>query len=223
MEKTKVLIVEGKEDQSLVCALLKKINGATIKSTNPKEVKVNNKLFLQVYDADGVDNAKIKFKQFIKDRDQYETVGLMVDLDSGKEANIQSRWQFFKDTAKESYGYSVPDRFDNAALMFESIANYPKIGLWLMPDNATEGMLEDFAIKLIKEDDILIAHSNDIVIGLPEKRFRPSYNSKAILHTWLAWQEYPNADIWRGFDNNYFDVTNQLCVGFMHWIEEMYK
>ena len=64
-----ILIVEGKEDQSLICALLKKIKGADVKSNNPKEVLINSKPFAFIHDAGNIDNAKKIFKQYIKERD----------------------------------------------------------------------------------------------------------------------------------------------------------
>ncbi len=84
-------------------------------------------------------------------------------------------------------------------------------------------MLEDFVKKLIKKDDTLVGFAEETVAKLPDVRFKKSYTTKAVLHTWLAWQEQPNSDIWRGVENKYFDTEITICKEFIQWLKTLYN
>jgi hypothetical protein len=63
----------------------------------------------------------------------------------------------------------------------------PALGVWLMPDNASEGMIETFAASLVPPDNACREHARDIVKALPEhvRQFSPDRAAhKALLHTW---------------------------------------
>ena len=64
-------------------------------------------------------------------------------------------------------------------------------------NNRIAGMLEDFLSSLIREEDVLLARVVSCVDGIPseQRRFRNTYRSKALIHTWLAWQEEPGTPL----------------------------
>ncbi len=74
----------------------------------------------------------------------------------------------------------------------------PRIGVWLMPNNQLNGRIEDFIRFLIPANDELLplAKKNvDNLISSRKNRFIDSHRSKAIIHTWLAWQERPGIQL----------------------------
>jgi len=226
--RKKLLIVEGKEDQSLILALLQKIMNAKKSKETSEEHQIiieiaDNKIY--VHDSESDNNAFKKFTTTIKNREEYSHIGIIVDVDGSEKdkKSIHSRWQSFCEIAKKDFGYKLPKNFDKTKLNFQSDNDFAKIGLWLMPDNQSQGMLEDFVRKMIKSDDKLHLHAEDIVNNLPERRFGKTYTSKAIIHTWLAWQKQPNVDIYKGIDNKYFDVETELCNNFIEWIKDLFE
>jgi AAA domain, putative AbiEii toxin, Type IV TA system len=74
----------------------------------------------------------------------------------------------------------------------DAVREMPSLGVWLMPDNASEGMMETFASALVPAADACWAHARATVVGLPDTARRFDIDrcfDKASLHTWLAWQE----------------------------------
>jgi len=109
----------------------------------------------------------------------------------------------------------------------------PKVGIWVMPDNQSTGCLEDFLQNLIGKDDKLHAHAKDFVAGLPEKRFLNNkepeesefnkiHRSKAIMHTWLAWQEEPGKPFGQSITAHYLDPNLPLGQTFAAWLHKLF-
>ena len=69
----------------------------------------------------------------------------------------------------------------------------PRLGIWIMPNNQTSGILEDFLRFLVPQPNILFDHAKASVAAIPEgeRRFKQLTEPKAVVHTWLAWQEDP--------------------------------
>ena len=68
-----------------------------------------------------------------------------------------------------------------------------RVGVWLMPDNRRIGALEDFLQDLIDDSDVLLPHARESTARAKAKgaRFPDKDSKKALVHTWLAWQEEP--------------------------------
>ena len=67
-----------------------------------------------------------------------------------------------------------------------------------MPDNQRTGALEDFVVGMIAAGDELWPKAQADVIAIEEdkRRFRPTYLTKAQVHTWLAWQGGNREHVW---------------------------
>ena len=64
-----------------------------------------------------------------------------------------------------------------------------RFGAWIMPDNRSKGMLEDFVRGLIRDDDSHASLSSIAFLdSIPEeqRRFSPTHEPKARIHSWLA-------------------------------------
>lgn len=66
-----------------------------------------------------------------------------------------------------------------------------KLGVWVMPDNASHGMLEDFLAQLVPKQDPCWTHA---VAATEEARrlgapLSPLHVAKGAMHAWLAWQD----------------------------------
>lgn len=82
-----------------------------------------------------------------------------------------------------------------------------------MPDNGNPGMLEDFLQQLIKGGDPLIQHAKDstaAATGMGAK-FSKEARPKAIIHSWLAWQERPGCPFGIAIKSHYFDTAAPIA------------
>ena len=98
-----------------------------------------------------------------------------------------------------------------------------KIGIWIMPDNQSEGALEDFVGSLIGEKDNLWPKAQADVNGIPadDRRFKATYLSKAQVHTWLAWQEEPGTKMGETFKKKYLDPEHPQAQVFVEWVKQL--
>jgi len=172
----------------------------------------------QISDAKGGDKAKTLFKASIISTDKYHTVALVVDADD----NAAGKYQFVRDTLQKAGYADVPTNQPLSGLYLPA----PNEGLaavarWIMPNNTDKGALGLFLQPCIENKDAdLLKHAKTAVETLPlaQPRFKPVHTPKAALHTWLAWQESPNAGIFEGIEKEYFDMSVPVAQVFTKWL-----
>ncbi|BAZ68202.1 hypothetical protein NIES4106_29630 [Fischerella sp. NIES-4106] len=76
-------------------------------------------------------------------------------LDADK-PSVEGRWQSIKSKLKH-YNYAFPTTPDADGTIVESVADKPKLGFWLMPNNQDAGMLEDFCAELAEPASLAFA------------------------------------------------------------------
>jgi hypothetical protein len=52
-------------------------------------------------------------------------------------------------------------------------------------------------------------------ISADQRPFRQSYEMKACIHTWLAWQEEPGTPLGRAITNRYLDASKSNARAFI--------
>lgn len=118
----------------------------------------------------------------------------------------------------------VPQHLGPGGLIVESKAWWQKrCGVWVMPDNAQGGMLEDFLLALIPEADVLLAHARQTISTLPEQRFVPAHRTEAEVHTWLAWQAEPGTPPGLALTRRYLDADHALAQRFHDWLVALFE
>ncbi len=100
----------------------------------------------------------------------------------------------------------------------------PRVGVWVMPDNQTEGILEDFLRFLVPENSALFGHVESSVAEIPEGevRFRPPDTPKAIIHTWLAWQREPGKPLGAAITARYLDPNVAKVDLLVAWLNRLF-
>ena len=103
----------------------------------------------------------------------------------------------------------------------------PTVGIWIMPDNKIAGMLEDFVGLLRPKDDLLWPLAADAVRkvkALEEQyRFRDALESKARIHTWLAWQKEPGKPMGQAITARYLDAEAPHARELITWIRRLFE
>ena len=93
-----------------------------------------------------------------------------------------------------------------------------------MPDNVLPGMLEDYLSFLVPAGDTLLGRARRTIDDIParDRRFADGHHSKALIHTWLAWQEDPGTPMGQAVTKRYFAVEGPRVTGFLDWLKRLF-
>lgn len=151
-------------------------------------------------------------------------LGLILDADQIADGGGFARTVAQVGAKLAAYGFQVaPTALASGGLLFHHGDGLADVGLWVMPDNQGEGMLEDWIGRAIRADDlVLLRHAQATVADLHEPRFQAVRRSKAELATWLAWQEKPGEGLYYALDGALLDPTHALYVGLKTWMSTIF-
>ena len=146
--------------------------------------------------------------------------GLMFDADSSPGQRYQAICrvcsEFFPD---------LPTNLPPNGLIVQN-AEGKRFGVWIMPDNSSEGDLELFLRYLIPETSEPVWRfaeecvANAKTTGAP---FAESQVRKAKLYTWLAWQEPPGQSPGAAITKKILDPNADRATDFLHWFRDLYE
>ena len=208
MANTKMLLVEGGDDEHVlkhICGNrgiphldeVKQLGGdRELLSTIPVQLKASN--------------------------EEGDVVGVVMDADT----NVSARWQSVRHRFLEA-GYPevmVPDQPDPNGTVLESPIGtlLPRAGIWIMPDNTTTGILEDFLAFLVPQPDLLFTHAITSVDSIPDKRFSNLDKPKAVMHTWLAWQKEPGQPYGTAITSRFLDASLPQADLLVAWLKRLF-
>ncbi|MDX2286553.1 MAG: DUF3226 domain-containing protein [Bacteroidia bacterium] len=201
--------MEGKDDLHVVWAICK---ASGLQETFAVEAKAG---LSNLQKTAGILNAALSAP------DEYPGLARGIILDADQ--HPQARWQSIRNMLT-SKGYLVPDRPDphGTVLRAEGLVTF---GIWMMPDNQSPGELEDFMRLLIPEQDRLLHHAVESLNRMEAEhiqRYPAQDRSKALLHTWLAWQEQPGKPMGQSVTAQHFDLQQPVCAAFVHWLKTLF-
>lgn len=209
-----VLYVEGKDDLNSIIHLLRRHQIDTeasrvfdIKTTrdDDDETESVEKLLGAIYDA--VRQSRTR------------PVGFVLDADS----NIQNRWDAVR-FRLEKVGINCPQIPVRGGFIAEAPQFRTTVGVWLMPNNTDSGMLEHFLHDLIVEGDKLLPLAQSATTGAmsTDRRFPEIHEPKAVVHTWLAWQEKPGLPYGTAIKAEYFLHNTETAIAFVDWFRKLF-
>lgn len=198
-----ILLVEGRDDQHVIYALCQKFQ--------------LSKTF-DVKDTDGVDNLLKQLPVQLKSTG-LRTIGIIVDADSG----INHRWKQIRSILRDRLP-NIPTSVPKEGLVFEE--NSIRVGVWLMPNNELNGMLENFIQFLVPSDDELILevenHLNQVE-GKKLNKYRSIHKDKAKIHAWLALQEDPGTPLGLSITKKYLNPNVKECKVLVDWLKFVFQ
>lgn len=155
--------------------------------------------------------------------DDGDVVGILVDADQ----NLQSRWQSVRAQLADAGYPDLPDLPDSAGVIIEPPDDgiLPRAGVWIMPDNQGPGTLESFLHSMVPDNQrSLFEYASTSVAGIPaaKRRFRPVDTPKAIIHTWLAWQENPGRPFGTAITARFLNPDAVEAAGFAAWLRSLF-
>lgn len=203
-----VLLVEGKDDQYVIWSLLEHYQVP--------------ELFV-VKDCDGIENLLRDVSLRLTTPTMYKNIGVVMDAD----VNIKGRYDAFRSVLESTgmYDFSQISLSETGTLIKPSDDNFPVFGLWLMPNNQSNGMLEDFVMTLADENDVLMSESDTVLASLEQRslnRYTPEHRSKARIHTYLAWQEEPGKPMGQAITARVLHAESESAKVFIEWIKRLF-
>ena len=146
-------------------------------------------------------------------------VGFVLDADSP----IGARWMAVVDRLKK-VDVTMPSSPPPEGFVGESIRYRSKVGVWLMPDNQLDGKLETFLQTLIDDADPLIGHATQATDRAKEigAEFSEPDRIKAVIHSWLAWQEDPGKPYGTAICARFFKHDSPAANAFVKWFRKLF-
>ena len=218
MSTKNILLVEGEADRGFFEALCRMLGiSVSVRVATPKDTGGSHNTKAGVLSH----LTKVLLPQ-LQDG-QLERIGVVVDADrlvhgSGFAATLQG----FTD-ALAGGGYQ-PDSATTSGLVFTHADGLADLGLWIMPNNADEGMLEDWIKQCLHPREAgLYQHgeaSIDTIPGGP--KFQSWHRTKAEVATWLAWQKKPEHGLYNAAQSDLLNIDAPLFKELQVWLTHVF-
>ncbi len=224
------LLVEGENDKHAVYHLLSQ-NGISVYCEKSHKNK-NNSIQIQTgeYGKGGFHSIfDMHIDRYIKFSNK---LGIVGDFDR----IIDNRWNITRTKLEKGFNIGVPTE-NNSGCIVEipkdnlKTYNCEKIGIWLMPNNTSEGTIEDFLLELIdKNDNELYKQAKNAIDELTklehliekENRFKPAHKQKALLNTYLSWKNKPANPYGKSIKENIINAQSSYAQTFIAWIKAIF-
>ncbi len=195
----RVLLVEGPDDKHVISHL--------------RECHQLTSTF-SILDKKGIDQLLDSINPEIKAPGR-RAVGIVVDAND----DLNARWNAVIDRLRGANIQAPPSPNPTGTI----INDEPRVGIWLMPDNAEPGELENFVVRMIPSGDRVWPLSQRYIDGIPtaERKFSERKTERAKLHAWLAAREDPRrmGSAIRARD---LDITDPLCQKCIAWLKALF-
>ncbi len=202
------LLVEGKNDQHVIWALCQQHQLPETFSVETPRSREGIEALLEVLPV------RLNARGL-------EALGVVVDADQ----DILARWQALR-SRLTSRGYIDVPATPPASGWVSSQPELSRVGVWLMPDNQLPGMLEDFVRHLIPPDDALRPKAEAILQEIEQanlNRYKPVHHPKALIHTWLAWQEMPGMPMGQAITAQALRHDSPTALSFVAWLKRLFE
>lgn len=205
-----VLLVEGKDELRVLPELLELAGIPWPRGAEP----------VRIEEQDGISNILAPgFIETTLKASGVRAVGVVVDANG----DPLSRWEQIRERLAASYP-ALPSDLSPDGIV-HVMAEKPRIGVWMMPDNVRAGMLETLLLALRVGDPALRGHARDAtqqarMLGAP---FRDTHREKAELHAWLAWQDPPGRQLHDAVRARALLPMPPITDAFVAWFRQLFE
>ena len=216
MSSKNILLVEGEADRAFFELICKKLAlDAFVRVAAPKDLTGSHNT------KEGVFNC---LPTELKNLGDGHTTYLAVVLDADSEPN--GGFQAARDRINEivePFGYRLSSGNAGGSI-YQNDDGLADLGLWVMPNNAQEGMLEDWVKSCMHSDEqTLFTYAVSAIDALPAPpKFNTIHRSKAEVATWLAWQKRPGHGLYRIVQDDLIDTGSLLYLELSAWLKHVF-
>ena len=205
------LRVEGKDDKFVIERLLSR------HGINPRVVDI--KWSEKGEEGTGGASTLLNGMRLAVTTSTGKAVGFVLDADLA----AQNRWRGVR-TRLDNVGLVLPDQIPVGGFVGEAVVFQARVGVWLMPDNRRSGALEAFLQGLVNDEDALLQLAETSTTSAAERgaAFPDVQRPKALLHTWLAWQQQPGLPYGLAITAHYFRHDSPTALAFVTWFRRLF-
>lgn len=206
MSARRILLVEGTDDKHVIMHICGNRGVQKLDEIAPQE-SVERLL----------DNFPVRLKE-----SDLEVLGIVLDADT----DLHGRWESLRHRLTQAGYTGVPELPAPNGTILPAPPNtlLPRFGVWIMPDNQSKGILEDFLHFLVPTGSLLFEHVKSSVASIPEgeRRFSQVAEPKALIHTWLAWQQEPGKPLGTAITAKFLDANVGQVDILVGWLKALF-
>jgi len=209
---TKRLLVEGDEEKRVIPYFM---DEHTVWGNNKDQWAVH------IDEFDGVENLLKPgaIEAYLKEPG-LRAIGVIVDADDF----LSARWLRIRERCRR-VAAAFPDELPADGLIYIA-PNGLRIGVWIMPDNQSRGMLETFLGHLLVPERLpLWSFANDA--SRQARAYGASYTDahedKARIHTYLSWLNPPGRQLHVSVLARALDARLPLGERFVRWFMALFE
>jgi len=158
-----------------------------------------------------------------------QRLGIVADADHTTpkgQGGFNKRWQLLTKPLREmGYEINTPPSQRYMGSLFTHTEELPPVGLWLMPDHQSDGMLEDLIKQTVYGDQqlTLLQTATTCLEQLPVTLFQPHHHTKATIYSWLAWQTRPGQALVSTINADLINLHAQEMQAFIKWLHDLFN
>lgn len=225
-DHSRLLLVEGATEQRFIPELIERGIGEGFSWKTGEEVCV------YIHVMDGLDGKLGKLKGTVGAElraTNREALGLLLDADD----SVEKRWRQVRARVladvEQLDAKTIPETPPAQGFIADVDLGAPKgpqrLGVWIMPDNQRSGMLETLARDLIGHTAL---HDYAEKACKDAKKnhgaaFKKVHEEKAIVHTWLAWQDPPDRQLHQAIQPLMVDPSAPAAQAFITWFRALFR
>ena len=212
----KVLLVEGAVEESLIPWLME-ANGI---SWPEKWTQAP----VQIRDKNGYENIlQMNVINTEVNEPKRQITGILLDADEHPER----RWQSICDCCARHFPDLQESGFGKSVIISNNDTG-KKLGIWMMPDNKSAGMLETLLQYLVPNGnaDPLLGFAKESAEKAKNEfdaGYKKPHFDKACIHTWLAWQEEPGRQLHDAVKFGILKPDSPHAQPFVDWFRELFE
>jgi hypothetical protein len=214
--KHTVLHVEGRNDLFTIANLLEK-HSFQVKNV-PRDLEIHK---AALDDQTSGRDELLKLIGTAVKASTDSAVGFVIDADRSS----ATTWSSVQQHIHSAIGpkFKSPKTFPTDGFVADIADLKSRVGVWIMPDNLSAGILEDFLQRLIDDKDQLLPIAKRATSEAKKAgaKFKSVAESKAITHAWLAWQENPGCPFGTAIKAQYFDYQAKTAKAFVAWVRRL--
>jgi hypothetical protein len=150
-----------------------------------------------------------------------KALGIVFDADD----RFDARWNWVRTFCAKAGGVSVAAKCPADGLVISDMKGI-RFGAWIMPDNKSAGMLENFCHTLVPENMKPLWDFAKTCVDEGKKHganYVSAHTDKAHIHTWLALQNPPGERIGNAITKRLLDSKTDAAKRYASWFKTLYK